>query len=95
MEAANEARKENKDANKFKTILLTYPKIIDTSSSKQGEDSNQRVAMTGTIDEIGDDIKIIKDLGVDHIIFGYNFSPLGREISKMIDISKQLSRFAK
>jgi probable F420-dependent oxidoreductase len=91
----DEARKANKDPNKFKTILLTYPKLVDTSSSKQGENGNQRIAMTGTIDDIGDDIKRIKDFGVDHIIFGYNFSPLGREISKMLDISKQLSRFAR
>lgn len=96
MEAVrNEARKANKDPTKLKTILLTYPKIIDTSDSKQGEDGKKRDAMTGSIDEIGDDIKRIKDLGVDHIIFGYNFSPIGREISKMIDLSKQLSTFAK
>jgi len=91
----NEARKANKDPDKFKTILLTYPKIIDTSSSRQGQDSNHGGPLTGTIDDIGDDIKRIKDLGIDHIIFAYNFSPIGREVSKMIDISKQLSRFAK
>ena len=96
MEAVkDEARKANKDPNKFKTILLTYPKIADTSSSKQGKDGNERAAMTGTIDQIGEDIKRIKEFGVEHIIFGYNFSPLGREISTMMDISMQLAPFAK
>jgi len=96
MEAVkDEALKANKDPNKFKTILLTYPKIADTSSSKQGKDGNERAAMTGTIDQIGEDIKRIKEFGVEHIIFGYNFSPLGREISTMMDISMQLAPFAK
>ena len=85
------ARKANKDPEKFKSILLTYPEIIDTSSGKY-EEKNQRAPMTGTIDEIGNDIKRIKDFGVDHIIFSL---PIGRDISKVIDISKQLSRFAK
>jgi hypothetical protein len=34
-------------------------------------------------------------MGVDHIIFGYNFSPIGKDVDKMMDISKQLSKFAK
>ena len=29
-------------------------------------------------------------MGVDHIIFAYNFMPIGRDIDKMIDITKQL-----
>jgi hypothetical protein len=34
-------------------------------------------------------------MGVDHIIFGYNFVPIGKDVAKMIDISKQLSKFAR
>ena len=34
-------------------------------------------------------------MGVDHIIFGYNFLPIGRDVSKMIEISKQLSKLAR
>ena len=51
--------------------------------------------MTGTIDQIGKDIKEIKDIGVDHIILGFNFSSMGKDIDKMIDITKQFSKFAK
>jgi hypothetical protein len=47
------------------------------------------IALTGTIDEIGMDIQAIKDMGVDHIVFGYNFVPIGR------DLTKELSRFAR
>jgi hypothetical protein len=48
----------------FKVILLTYPKVIEDSSSSKKED--QRPPMTGTIDEVGDDVKRIKDMGVEH-----------------------------
>jgi probable F420-dependent oxidoreductase len=84
-------REANKDVNMFKVILLTYPKVIEDSSSSKKED--QRPPMTGTIDEIGTDIKRIKDMGVEHIIFGYSFLPKGNDVNNMISITKQLSKF--
>ena len=88
----DEATKENEDPSKFQLILLTYPNIIGSYSSN---DSSQRFPLTGTIDEVGSDIQRIKQMGIDHIIFGYNFLPTGRDINKTIDITKQLSKFAK
>ena len=55
----------------------------------------QRFPMTGTIDEIGMDIQRIKEIGISHIIFGYNFTPIGEDIDSMIRITKQLSKFAR
>jgi hypothetical protein len=34
-------------------------------------------------------------MGIDHIIFGYNFLPIGRNIDDMIEKTKQLSKFAR
>jgi hypothetical protein len=56
---------------------------------------SQRVPLTGTIDEVSNDLKRIKEMGVEHFIFGYNFIPIGRDIGKMIDMTKQLSRFVR
>ncbi|HKG31121.1 MAG TPA: TIGR03619 family F420-dependent LLM class oxidoreductase [Nitrososphaeraceae archaeon] len=96
----DEANKANKDQNSFKTILLTYPNL--TKSSSQSDTSNvssptktQRFPLTGTIDEIAVDLKRIKGIGVEHIIFGYNFIPTGKDVNKMIDTAKQLSRFVR
>ena len=86
------ANKTNKDPNKFEVILLTYPNIID---SKNQSNEGQRFPLTGTIDKIGSDIQRIKQMGVDHIIFGYNFVSIGRDVDNMIDKTKQLSKFAK
>ncbi len=90
-----EASKANKDSNSFKIILLAYPDVKDNSNITSSGNNTERPTLTGTVDEIGKDIKKIKDLGVDHITFGYNFSPLGKDIDKMIDLTKELSRFAK
>jgi hypothetical protein len=92
----NMVRKENEQANKngkgFKILLLTYPKFLEEdSSSPKTED--KRPPMTGTIDEIGGDLRRIKDTGVVHIIFGYSFLPIGRDMDKMIDTTKQLRKY--
>jgi hypothetical protein len=81
------ANKEaNKDADTFKIILLTYPKVMEHSIPSKKEEG-QRSPLTGTIDEIGTDVKRIKDMGVEHIIFGYSFLPTGGDVGNMIDIT--------
>ncbi len=81
----------NKNPNNFKVILLAFPNIMEKNNLNSN--GNQNNPMMGTIDQIGNSIKKIRD-SIDHIIFGYNFSPLGKDIDKMIDITKQLSKFA-
>jgi hypothetical protein len=80
----------NKDSKNFLTILLTYPNV-----ENQSLNDRNRFPLTGTIDEIGRDIQQIKDMGVDHIVFGYNFVPIGRDVDKMISLSKELSKYAR
>jgi probable F420-dependent oxidoreductase len=87
-----QASQANKNPDNFRNIMMTYPNVKEGVSSKN--DKN-RFPLSGTIDEIGSDIQRVKGMGVDHIIFGYNFLPIGRDVAKMIDISKQLSKFAR
>jgi probable F420-dependent oxidoreductase len=91
------ARKANKDPLKIRVFVLTYPNVLESSSSPTSSSSSeqQRLPMTGTIDQIGTDIDQIKAMHVEHIIFGHVFSAMGKDVKKMIEITKQLSRFAK
>ncbi|HJU85624.1 MAG TPA: hypothetical protein VJ551_03975 [Nitrososphaeraceae archaeon] len=57
--------------------------------------SCKRFPLTGAIDEIGKDVKRIKEIGISHIIFGFNFSPIRADIDSIIGITKQLSKFAR
>ena len=85
------AKKANKDPNKFRVILLAYPNVMDSGQPDQG----QRFPLTGTIEQIGDDIQKIKQMEVDHIVFGYNFVPIYSDVSNIISITRQLSKFAR
>jgi alkanesulfonate monooxygenase SsuD/methylene tetrahydromethanopterin reductase-like flavin-dependent oxidoreductase (luciferase family) len=85
------AIKANKDPNSFKVILLTYPKIAESRNSGGG----QKFPMTGTIEEIGADIREIKDMGIGHLILGFFFSPIYEHIDRTFEISKQLMLYAK
>ena len=72
--------------------------IVKNSSikSKLGDAAvGQRFPLTGTIEEIGNDTQKIKQTEVDHIVFGYNFVPIYNNVSNIIDITKQLSKFAR
>jgi probable F420-dependent oxidoreductase len=90
------ARKANKDPSKIRVFALTYPNVLDSLSSTTSSSSKQqRLPMTGTIDQIGTDIDQIKAMDVEHIIFGHAFSPTGKDMKKMIEITKQLARFAR
>jgi probable F420-dependent oxidoreductase len=90
------ANKANKNPNKFKVILLTYPNIVlDSKNQSATTNEAQRFPLTGTVDQAGNDIQRIKQMGIDHIVFGYNFIPIGRDIDKMVDITKQLSKYAR
>jgi probable F420-dependent oxidoreductase len=91
------ANKANKDPNNFKVILLAHLDVALDSKSQSTTTTNedQRFPFTGTIDQIGNDIKRIKQMDIDHIVFGYNFVPIGRDLDKMLDITKQLAKFAR
>lgn len=51
--------------------------------------------MTRTIEEIGSDIREMKDMGIEHIVFGIFFSPIYGSINQTFETSKQLMHYAK
>ncbi|MGH9987804.1 MAG: TIGR03619 family F420-dependent LLM class oxidoreductase [Nitrososphaeraceae archaeon] len=83
------ARKSDKDPSKISIYMLSYPNVLESPSNQI------RAPMTGTIEQIGSDIEQIKAMGTDHIIFGHLFSSVGRDMKKMVEVTKELARFAK
>lgn len=88
------ARKANKDPSNIRIFVLSYPNVLG-SSSQSSSSNQQRSPMSGTIDQIGTDIDRIKAMGAEHMIFGYAFSPIGKDVKKMMEVTKQLARFAR
>jgi probable F420-dependent oxidoreductase len=85
------ARKHDKDPSKVGIYLVSYPTILESSPA-----SNElRTPMTGTIEQIGSDIERLNAIGTDHLILGHIFSPLTKDVRKLLEVTKRLARFAK
>lgn len=82
-----EVKKAGKNPSQFKVLALTSPSIT--------EKSEKRFPLTGTAEEIGQDFQRMKQIGVEHIIFNFNFSPEGRNIDKVLEIGKKLADLAR
>jgi probable F420-dependent oxidoreductase len=85
------ARKHDKDPSKVGIYMISYPTILESSSAS----NESRTPMTGTIQQIGSDIEQLSTIGTDHLILGHIFSPLTKDVSKMLEVTKQLAKFAK
>lgn len=93
--------KENKNSNQIKIITLIFPQLseekIDSNNKnsssgtgQQQQQRSQRFPFSGTAEEIGKDIQKIKQMGVEHVIFGFTRLSL----DKIIDTAKELRKFA-
>ncbi len=54
---------------------------------------SSRFPMTGTIEEVGSDIKKLKEIGVDRAIL-VQFAGDGYDVDKSIQVAKELKKFA-
>ena len=83
-----QASKVNKNPDNFQIVVAAYPNVTEGQSSKNAE---KRFPFSGRIDEIGTNIQRIKHMGIDHIVFG----SIGKGLDNVMDITKQLSKFAR
>ena len=83
----------NRNPKEFRNIVLTFPQPVTNSSpSSEGSNGSQsRFPLSGTIDQIGQDIKAIKALGFEQIVFAF----VGLELDKVIEMAKEISRYAR
>ncbi len=78
---------EKKEKRNFEIITLTFPFHADSHK----EDGIRRAPFSGTVDDVGDDIRRIKEMGVDHAILQLTEPDMDR----VIDTAKQVYKFAK
>jgi len=84
-------RKLDKDPSNIGIYIGSYPNVLESPVSS----NETRSPMTGTIEQIGSDIEQIKAMGTNHIFFGYMYSSISNDMKKMVEVTKQLARFAK
>jgi hypothetical protein len=73
------------------TAAILYPNVIYSDYTE--EERQQRHFLNGSIDQVGKDLQEVKKTGIDHAILNYNRSIISDNIGKIIEVSKQLSRF--
>ena len=86
-----DARKLDKDPSKIEIYIGSYPNVLESPVASD----KIRSPMTGTIEQIGSDIEQIKAMGTNHIFFGYMSPSIRKDMKKIIQVTKQLARFAK
>lgn len=79
--------KEKKENRHLETIALTFPEVITDSQNE----NSARSAFSGTVDDISDDLLRIKEMGVNHVIFGLT----GPDPDRVVDTAKVLSKSIK
>ena len=78
-------RRTRKD---FDLTILTYPYLVKSNSSE-----GYGAPMTGnTIDEIGSDLSILKNSGIDRVILALN-AEKGYDVNETIEFVKELRKF--
>ena len=84
IEKSSRARKD------FDLTILTYPHLIKSSNREMNSD---HFPMTGeTIDEIGSDLSILKNSGIDRVILALN-AENGYGVNETIEFVKELRKF--
>ena len=84
IEKSSRARKD------FDLTILTYPHLIKNSNTDQNSD---RSPLTGeTIDEIGSDLSLLKNSGVDRVILAID-AEKEYDVNQTIDFVKELRKF--
>ena len=73
-----------KNPDDFEIILIIYPNV------KQFSQKGSRIPFSGSIEQIGNDIEMLKEMNVGHIILNYNRSPIQNDMNAIIKISQQL-----
>jgi probable F420-dependent oxidoreductase len=74
----------------FDLTILTYPHLIKSSTS---EKNSNRSPLTGeTIDEIGSDLSMLKNSGVDRVILAVN-AEKGYDVNQTMEFVKELKKF--
>jgi probable F420-dependent oxidoreductase len=93
-----ECHRVDRDPKDINIAAILYPNVIDsggTDNRQKHENQRQssRLLLNGDIDQVGRDLIEIKNIGVGHIIFNYNRSPISNDIDSIIGVSKKLWEF--
>ena len=101
-----ECLKVNRDPDDIEIAAIVYPNIESLSSDDnikpteprskwQRQQTKARHILNGNVEQLGNDLRQIKEIGIDLAILNYNRSPISNNIDKIIDVTKQLDKLVR
>jgi probable F420-dependent oxidoreductase len=92
-----ECYRANRDPKDINISAIVYPNIIDSDyidrKQEGGNQQKSRRLLNGNIEQVGNDLRQINEIGVNQAILNYNRSAMGNDIDGIIDVSKKLWTF--
>jgi probable F420-dependent oxidoreductase len=92
-----ECYRANRDPKDINISAIVYPNIIDSDyidiKQEGGNQQKSRRLLNGNIEQVGNDLRQINEIGVNQAILNYNRSSMGNDIDGIIDVSKRLWTF--
>jgi hypothetical protein len=80
-----------KEKEKIENKLLGIITLIFPEVNELKEEKAPKSLFSGTIDDIGSDLRKIKEMGINHVIFGL----MDPNMDRVMGLAKQLSRYTK
>ena len=101
-----ECLKVNRDPDDIEIAAIVYPNIEGLSSDDyikpteprsewQRQQKKSRHLLNGNVEQLGDDLRQIREIGVDLAILNYNRSPISNSIDRIIDVTRQTDKLVK
>src|SRR5918995_4607018 len=92
-----ECYRANRDPKDINISAIVYPNIIDSDyidiKQEGGNQQKSRRLLNGNIEQVGNDLRQINEIGVNQAILNYNRSSMSNDIDGIIDVSKKLWTF--
>lgn len=101
-----ECLKVNRDPDDIEIAAIVYPNIEGLSSDDyikpteskiewQRQQKKSRHLLNGNVEQVGDDLRQIREIGVNLAILNYNRSPISNNIDSIIDVTRQIDKLVR
>ena len=101
-----ECLKVNRDPDDIEIAVIVYPNIEGLSSDDyikpteskiewQRQQKKSRHLLNGNVEQVGDDLRQIREIGVNLAILNYNRSPINNNIDSIIDVTRQIDKLVR
>lgn len=72
-----------------------YIEPIESTIKWQRQQNRSRHPLNGNLEQVGDDLRQIGEIGINLAILNYNRSPIRNSIDGIIDVTRQIDKLVR